>query len=75
MGPSFSSLLEFICRELLGSGPFFFGSVDLFCGLEPVFEIQAGLISAHYVEFIGSAPFAKTMRPSFRFSEIQAGPA
>ena len=53
MGPSFSSLLEFICRELLGSGPFFLGS-DLRFGLEPVIEFRAGLIASLDVEFVRS---------------------
>ena len=41
--------------ELLGSGPFFFGSADLVFGLEPVVEFRACLIASPEIEFVGSA--------------------
>ena len=55
MGPSFSSLLEFICRESLGNGPFFFGATDLLFGLQPVVQFRAGFISSSDVEFVRSS--------------------
>ena len=34
---------------------FFFGSADLFFGLEPVIELRAGFVAALDVEFVGAA--------------------
>ena len=34
---------------------FFFGSADLFLGLEPVIELRAGFVAALDVEFVGAA--------------------